>query len=84
MEIDANSSIGRRHSAHITGCIMPSGWWVGLDVAIECYALISACIYIKSIIITPRACARGKAIGLSVVCRLSSARKSPNLDFYAP
>ena len=30
-------------------------------------------------VITPRACARGKAI--SFVCRLSSAQKSPGLEF---
>ena len=39
----ANSLKGRRQSAHITGCIMPSGWWVGLDVAnplqVCCYHL---------------------------------------------
>ena len=34
-------------------------------------------------VITPHACARGKVIGLSVVCRLLSTQKSPDLKIQA-
>ena len=44
----------------------------------RCIAVYCTCVPWPLLIITPRACARGKAIGF--VCRRLSARKSPDLE----